>query len=163
MLALNHQMHHWWGKGLWALKCLEVRSDGEEESSVRLQFHWMPSARRMENEYQPWLQRIDLPSEGRKMVEDWKMRKAQLDNPETSTDITTAAINVLTCRPLRSGHTFEIFMEKADARKMKAMVDIQWACIQLASMSGAAGCPEFLIDSDDEDEADFGWVEISSA
>ncbi|KAI2615692.1 hypothetical protein GGR54DRAFT_265245 [Hypoxylon sp. NC1633] len=108
-----------------------------------------------------WRQKIDLPNEGGKMVEDWKMRKAHLDNPETST--TTAAINVLTCRPLRSGHTFEVSLEKEDAYNMKVMIDIQWACIQLASMSGAAGCPEFIIDSDDDDEADLSWVSASSA
>lgn len=34
---------------------------------------------------------------------------------------------------------------------MRAMLDIQWACVRIASMSGAAGSPDFLIDSDDDD------------
>lgn len=42
-------------------------------------------------------------------------------------------------------------MSAGDADKMKAMVDVQWACMQIASMSGAAGNPEFLVESDDED------------
>ncbi|KAI2626577.1 hypothetical protein GGR54DRAFT_591564 [Hypoxylon sp. NC1633] len=50
----------------------------------------MPSARRKTAESQPWLQKIDLPSEGRKKVEDRQMRKAHFDNPETST--TTAGL-----------------------------------------------------------------------
>ncbi len=53
-------------------------------------------------------------------------------------------------------------MEMEDARKMKEMVDLQWACIQVATMSGAAGCPEFLIDWDKEDDEGIDWAEISS-
>jgi hypothetical protein len=38
------------------------------------------------------------------------------------------------------------------AENMKAMLDLQWACIQISVMSGAAGSPEFLEDDDDDDD-----------
>ncbi len=42
-------------------------------------------------------------------------------------------------------------MDKQDAKNMKEMIDLQWVCISLATMSGAAGDPGFLVDPFDSD------------
>ncbi len=58
-----------------------------------------------------------------------------------------------TNQPLVSGQSFEVVLDTLeDAMKMKKMVDIQWACITIAAMSGAAGPDDF---SDDFSEFDF--------
>ncbi|CAK7224194.1 hypothetical protein SCUCBS95973_005437 [Sporothrix curviconia] len=56
-----------------------------------------------------------------------------------------AAVHAQTGRPLRSGSMASVVLPSlSDALDMKAMLDLQWACIRLASMSGAAGSDDFL-------------------
>jgi len=45
-------------------------------------------------------------------------------------------------------------MASEDAPKMRTMIELQWACLQIGSMSGAAGAPDFLTDHDYFDEED---------
>ncbi len=160
MLCLSPLMHSWWGKGLWAFKCLGIYPDGEK-SKIRLQFHWMPLAKASATALRvPWLEKINLAAgQGKEIAQDWKREMAQR-NSEAAIDSTVAAFSLVTKRLIGSGHTFDISMEAEDAVKMKSMLDLQWASIQLATMSGAAGSPEFLVDSDDEDDdEDVGLVE----
>lgn len=35
---------------------------------------------------------------------------------------------------------------------MKIVLDVQWACIRIASMAGAAGDPDFDCDFDDDEQ-----------
>ena len=39
MLCMNHQLHFWWGKGLFALKCLGITPRLDGNSTVLIQFH----------------------------------------------------------------------------------------------------------------------------
>jgi len=48
-------------------------------------------------------------------------------------------------------------MAPEEAENMRAMVDIQWAFIQIAAMSGAAGSADFLIEPEEEDPNEF-WA-----
>ncbi len=81
------------------------------------------------------------------MVEEWN-RRPEPDYAESEPSAGgIAAVETSTYR-----HTFELSIERADPYKMKQMADLRWATIQLATMSGAAGDPDFLIQSDDEDE-----------
>ncbi len=158
MLCLNTQMHRWWGECLWALKCLGVDSiQSDEEAVITLQFYWMPSTSRSGTSGKPWERKIDLAAgEGEKMVHEWK-QKLQLGYSEAEGAATRiGAFNIITGRRLQSGHTFELSMKREDAPKMKQMVDLQWASIQLATMSGAAGQPEFLVHRGDEDDSEEG-------
>lgn len=41
-----------------------------------------------------------------------------------------------------------------DAVKMKAMIDLKWGCIQIASMLGATGSDDFLWGANDDDDDD---------
>lgn len=157
MISLSPQLHAWWSKGMCAFKCLEVRPAGQNEAVLVLQFHWMPSSKPSSASVgeQPWAQQIDLAAgEGKAVVGEWQAARQQLNDTEAATSNTVTAVNCQTGQPLRSGQTVEIRLPAADASNMQAMIDIQWACIQLATMSGAAGSPDFLVDSDDDEDDD---------
>jgi len=42
MLLLNRQLHKWWLKCYFGIKCLGVIRLSGEQSEIQLQFHWMP-------------------------------------------------------------------------------------------------------------------------
>ncbi|KAF4468750.1 hypothetical protein FALBO_4355 [Fusarium albosuccineum] len=46
--------------------------------------------------------------------------------------------------PLESGHVFTVTMPALDAQRFKDMIQLQWSCILLSAMAGAAGNPELL-------------------
>lgn len=56
--------------------------------------------------------------------------------------------------PLGTGHTFDIFMRTEEANNMKVMIDIQWAMIRLAAISGVARAWK----TDDYDDISSGRV-----
>lgn len=47
-----------------------------------------------------------------------------------------------------SGQIIKIYMAFDDCMKMEAMVDLQWTAIQIATMAGAAGDPDFFDQED---------------
>lgn len=156
MISMNKQMHKWWANAHFALKCLGIFPDGEDLWVVRLQFCWM-KRQGMRNPSQE----IDLTIDGFKKFVNGSMRYYGDANQHEGEAIVAAA-DASSNRPLCSGRIFEIRMgpsEKLEmsaqemAEKMKAMLDFQWACIQISVMSGGAGSPEFLED-DDEDNDD---------
>ncbi len=135
-------MHRWWGKALWALKYLGIEGS-EEESTITLQFFWMPSTGTTRDAGKPWDRKVYREGEAREVVEEWR-NKTLLDEPEVlEGDGNISAVNAKTFRALQSGHTIELSMTRAEAFNMKAMVELQWAMIKIATMSGAAGDPEF--------------------
>ena len=76
-----------------------------------------------------------------------------------------AAADAVSSRRLKTGRVVEIRMPSTDAQKMQAMIDLQWACLPIASMSGAADWEDFFAADDDDDDA-FGarvvaeWMEV---
>lgn len=67
----------------------------------------------------------------------------------------------LSC-PLLSGHTFHVEMPAEDAGRFKDMLDLQWACIVVAALSGAAEHPHLLPDHPrwgDPDMRTLAWVD----
>ncbi len=50
---------------------------------------------------------------------------------------------------------------REDAHRMKDMLDIQWACIRIASMSGAAGNPSYTHDPDDDNDDDDAAAQLA--
>ncbi|KIH89702.1 hypothetical protein SPBR_07341 [Sporothrix brasiliensis 5110] len=66
------------------------------------------------------------------------------------------ATNIRTSRAVETGDCFSVTLPTMEeAFKMKAMIDIQHAYLRMASLSGAAGDPDFLKHSlDDWDEGD---------
>jgi len=167
MISMNKQMHKWWANAHFALKCLGICPDGEDLWVVRLQFCWM-KRQSMRNPYQE----IDLTTDELKKFVNGSTGYYGDANQHEGEAIVAAA-DASSNRPLCSGRIFEIRMgpsEKLEmsaqemAENMKAMLDFQWACIQISVMSGAAGSPEFLEDGDDDDATDArvrAWLETT--
>lgn len=88
--------------------------------------------------------------------EDANAPGAAVPNGPNSNDGIVAAVDTRTSRPLRSGTMVSVSLSAlTDACNMKAMLDLQWACINIACMSGAAGSDDFL----GSDEHDFFFYE----
>jgi hypothetical protein len=138
MISLNRQLDFWWGQAKFALRCqgIDLSSVDESKSKIRLQFHWMAAHRG--DPSQPI--GLDEPT----------VRDMLLSMREYGTGPISAA-NAISNRPVLSGHCFEIEMESSKAKKMKYMVDLQWALIRISAMSGAAESPELLQDPNDPD------------
>lgn len=144
MICLNRQLHAWWGRGYFAFKCLGVTpvevggGDSGLPSIVELQFHWMPLQPTGKATDGQWMQ--DVPNDGRReWVRDWEQ------SPRYGGGGAVAAAHATTSRLVQTGHVICIAMPSLeDGLRMKSMIDIQWACIRMASMSGAAGDPEFI-------------------
>ncbi|KAJ4271932.1 hypothetical protein NW762_000641 [Fusarium torreyae] len=150
MLCLNRQLHFWWAQKFLAFKCLGITSGTNNTSTVEFQFNWMlRDKRNPKQEMQLYGDNNDFM----KMVERVKDFNAEGNPAHVSLDKLgqVAATRVDSGIPIRSGHVFYVVMPDKDALKFKAMMDLQWACIVVAGMSGAAGSPDLLIDPDDDE------------
>ncbi|CAK7246405.1 MAG: hypothetical protein STHCBS139747_008035 [Sporothrix thermara] len=151
MLCLNRQLHDWWRRGYFAFRCLGVTPTavvGDTQGAiVSLKFHWMPRQVTGAAASGQWKQKA--PSSGhRQWVQDWNQRpRYGGGGAVVDKDGVVAAAYATTSRLVQSGHIIKVPMPSMeDGLGMKAMLDIQWACIRIASMSGAAGDLEFLKD-----------------
>ncbi|CAK7199632.1 hypothetical protein SEUCBS139899_002315 [Sporothrix eucalyptigena] len=172
MICLNKQLHSWWARGHFAFKCLgvlpeaealtrEAGTGGDVRCIVKLQFHWLPLQPLGKAVEGQWLK--PLPNADREAwVRDWEQRSID-SGPQVKGEDSgfVAAIHAATSRLVQTGHVINIVTASMeDGLRMKAMFDIQWACIRIASMSGAAGDPTFVhnpfddLDSDSMAEAD---------
>ncbi|KAL6696313.1 hypothetical protein J3F84DRAFT_373689 [Trichoderma pleuroticola] len=150
MLSLHPSLHHWWGKCFFGIKCLGIMPHDDEYSKVQVQFYWMPHHTRKPNDLvmQPYLNVIQ------------ELLQSPV-NEQASLAITTD-MRRDSGRELETGQTFEILVENDDAQKMKTMLDVQWAMVRLAAMSGAAQAWE--LDDDPDDPGEIGdVVDISTA
>ncbi|UPK91474.1 hypothetical protein LCI18_002409 [Fusarium solani-melongenae] len=72
-------------------------------------------------------------------------------------------VNVEHGHPLRSGHLFTVKRSTETIESFRQMIDLQWALIRAAAMSGAALAPELLAPellvgpNDDDDDDDYGF------
>jgi hypothetical protein len=159
MLALNRQLHKWWAKCYFAFRCLGITPQSEGQSIIQLQFCWMKqqkpikAKRKGKNQHDSnhWIREIDPDSDNnKKLVEDWKAQ-IHAGVPDACEAGVVWATDANSHQPLLSGHTLKIQMATEDALNMKAMIDLRWACIQMATMSGAAGWPDFWVEEDDDE------------
>ena len=171
MLSLNSQLHTWWSRGMFAFKCLGVTPvlDGSHSATVTLQFYWMPVQKEKvqrvtmaQSRSTSW-ENVVSDGDRRAFVEEWETTWKHKSYGSVAESVTVArdqpppgviaAPVATTSRLVQTGHVVDISMSTMqDGLNMKAMVDVQWACICLASMSGAAGDPDFLRDNDDYDD-----------
>ncbi|KAF5021711.1 hypothetical protein F66182_6238 [Fusarium sp. NRRL 66182] len=158
MVCLNHQLHFWWSKGYFAFKCLGVEpvESGEDEQGddmrVDLQFQWMPKLIE-------WFgQEVQLSGRGNNFDAfiDQLHNHHDAGHPAAIPTKGNVEAKLSSGEPLESGHVFCVHMKKEEAAKFKDMIDLQWACIQLFAMCGAAGLD--LLPDDDKDP-DVGRVE----
>ncbi|PHH58751.1 hypothetical protein CDD82_2736 [Ophiocordyceps australis] len=141
ILSLSPQLHRWWTQGRWAFKLEgliptgQVSSDGQELVKVRLIFHWITV--RGKQPYLPVVPSVELAN--------------QMLNT-CDKDFTPWAIRYDTGRPVLTGDVVDIAMTSPEADKMAVVIKVQWAALQIASMSGAADVPDELMDPFDPGE-----------
>ena len=132
----------------------------EGQSIIQLQFCWMKQQRprkakrkgKNQHDSNHWIREIDPESdESKKLVEDWKAKIHAGVADACEVGVVSGA-DASSHLPLLSGHTLNMQMATDDAINMKVMIDLQWACIQIATMSGAAGWPDFWVEEDDHDD-----------
>lgn len=170
MLSLNPFLHALWARGVFALKCLGVApAPANQGAVVSIQFHWMPMEQKRStsahahavwnepvaaSDRTAWLRRSETRTcYGLPAV----VAVDHADDVEAATTLAAAAAITApsgqTGRFLQTGHTVRITLPSIqDGLLMKMVLDVQWACIRMASMSGAAGDPEFFVMPDDDDD-----------
>lgn len=140
MLSLHPLLHIFWGKCLFAIKCLGIipSSDGKN-SIIQLQFHWMPRNIQKNNDLMkpPYKDAIQ------------ELKQGIINGQDTIPGFSVFKND--SARELETGETFQILLETEDAVKMKIVLDVQWAIIKLSALSGAAGDWELESNSDDQE------------
>ncbi|MGE4341380.1 MAG: hypothetical protein AB7E55_36355, partial [Pigmentiphaga sp.] len=152
MLSINPYLHVLWAKPYWAIQCLGIESSSDTMHSVVLAFHWMPRRARERNPDQ----KICLDAGARDcqdMLDALVGEGSYGEGPVPGMQGFANALQHDCFRPIVSGQEFRVMFDTLDdAIKMRKMVDVQWAIVRLAAMSGAAG-PDDL--ADDFSEFDF--------
>lgn len=151
-ICMSPLLHKWWSQAFFGLKCLGILPTDEGTSIVEVQFQWMPRSKRN-------------PMASCSLTEENDMK--MIDEVKAFTDggslpvIPEHSRLDLNC-PLLSGHTFHVEMPPEDAERFKDMLDLQWVCIVIAALSGAAGRPHLLPDHPrwgDPGMRTLAWVE----
>lgn len=137
MLCLHPTLRDWWSKCYFGLKCTGIgptscAGQGLDHNYtgsylVKLQFHWMPRNNGVHPRHytQPCQDTIE------------KM----LQIIEKYDDTISEAHKSSSCC-LETGQIFTLSVSsREDATKMQLMIDIQWANVRLAAMSGLSGKP----------------------
>ncbi|KAL7960641.1 hypothetical protein V8C34DRAFT_276157 [Trichoderma compactum] len=135
MLCLHPTLGDWWSKGFFGLQCTGIGPtscaglgpDHNYTGSylVKLQFHWMPR----NNGVHP----RDYTQPGQDTIRKMLQIKERYD------DTISEAQKSGSCR-LETGQIFTLSVSsREDATKMQQMIDIQWANVRLAAMSGLSG------------------------
>ncbi|KAL2682501.1 hypothetical protein Neosp_006953 [[Neocosmospora] mangrovei] len=128
MLCLNEKLHELWAGGSCAFKGIRVQHLSHRESVVVLEFHWMPKL----DETKPM---VHAELGGKK--NDWT-KMVHVMNQLQASKSPAAANNAPPGLSIPSGKRIDIRMARRDAASFKAMIDLQWACISAAALSGAA-------------------------
>ena len=147
MISLSPTLHHWWARGLWGFKFLS-RQEQNGKWDVEIQFHWMPHPKG--STVHAGRARASVrPQDIIEFNDDFKNGyPAKLEAPPRHVGVN----NIETNRPILTGDIFHIPFETAEeAEKFELMIRMQWAVIQIAAMSGAAGHPEFFDWNDSDD------------
>ncbi|KAL1855871.1 hypothetical protein VTK73DRAFT_8451 [Phialemonium thermophilum] len=169
MVCLNAQLHRWWSKCYFGFRCLGILPPGSDHdtlSTVKLQFCWVKSLSKIAMEQAAGgglavspntfdVERGDPTiDQARALVTSWRegLEAGAFPSQKCSARSSGAigAPEPVSCLPTLSGRTVYIRLPTEEAFQMKAMVDVQWACIQLATLSGAAEEPIFWLDDGDK-------------
>ncbi|KAF4968795.1 hypothetical protein FSARC_3822 [Fusarium sarcochroum] len=147
MLCLDRHLRFWWSRGHLAFKCLgSIPIAGDESMvTVTLQFNWM--LRDMLRDRIKPSRDMNLHGDNNdfmEMVERVRVFQAE-GNP---VQVPHSSFGI------KSGHLIHVVMPATDAPKFKAAMDLQWACIKIASISGASNYPDLLPDHDDWEGVD---------
>lgn len=131
MLSLTPALHDFWSRAFFGLKRLGFNpsmKNGRTMATVKIQFVWLP---RMA--YKTFLNKVELQDQD-PFNESSLISK--LRNHTVPSDL--YMVNTQSKVSIQTGQTFEVCLELSDALNLIRMLDIQWALIRLAAMSGAA-------------------------
>ncbi|KAI8667448.1 HNHc domain-containing protein [Fusarium sp. Ph1] len=127
-LCLNEKVHELWARGSCAFKGIRVQHLNHRESVVVLEFHWMP---KLENT-KPM---VHAELGGKK--NDWT-KMANTMHQLHASKLPAATTKAQQGLSIPSGKRIDIRMARTEAANFKAMIDLQWACITAAALSGVA-------------------------
>ncbi|KAG5748537.1 hypothetical protein H9Q70_008787 [Fusarium xylarioides] len=151
-ICLNHQLHFWFDHKLIGLKFLGSLPihDKPPTSEVEIQFHWMMRDIRKRT------RKMDIGTEHDSFMNMAETVRTFRDNgypaPQLpSQDGIVGAFNAVDGIPLISGRVIKLILPSEDVSKLQTALDIQWACVNIASMAGSAGWPEYTSDFDDDE------------
>ncbi|KAM7197636.1 hypothetical protein V8F20_006526 [Naviculisporaceae sp. PSN 640] len=180
IICLSPVLHTLWAKCFWCFQFLEIIPGMSENDNaiIRLVFRWTKqrhhqrklntSKSRQEaidiDKY--WSRDIEFANDGiLNFIKEWRDQREYGGRDTLGFGGVVAAADAANLRGLQSGHVVQFKMPLRDCIRMKAVVDLQYACIQIAGMSGAADDPAFLEwEEDSVDEDKFGvsvdaWLE----
>lgn len=144
LLAIHPYLHALWGEQRWGIECTgitpttpvgaDTNREGGGQHAVHLTFHWLPQSDGDDH------RTIDFgPSaEGFQVLLD-DLREQRQRAPsygEKHAEYTAAEREAILSIP--SGRTFEVTVDtEDDAKKMRAMIDLQWTMVRIAALSGS--------------------------
>lgn len=125
MLCLGEKLREMWKRGSCAFKAVKIQHVNRSQSAVVLEFHWMPEQKKTKP-------MVHANLEGKQ--NDWTKMANVMHRLNTCSLSITAAQSELS---IPSGKRIEVQMRRREAFNFKAMIDLQWACITAAALSGA--------------------------
>lgn len=152
MLPISPQLHRYWSKPYWAIKFIGITPlyQGPEEADVKqivtMRFQWL----RHKNGDPKRHINVDNNNDCQIMLDGLASDSITCLGFEGMVTAHCGRSN----QPIVSGQDFNVVLDTVeDADKMKKMLEIQWACITIAAMCGAAGPRDDS--NDDLSEFDF--------
>ncbi len=149
MLSISPELHRYWSSACWGLKSMGLRpQQGSAKWAITLRFQWLLFPLKVDpmkvididpdsNDYQGWLLRLRAPGEGQ--------------HPELPGYVKASSRH--SHQPLAAGQHFDVVLGNYnEAVEMERMINIQWACVTVAAMGGAAGPTDL---EDDFSEFDY--------
>ncbi|PKK40956.1 hypothetical protein CI102_15192, partial [Trichoderma harzianum] len=144
LLSLNHQLHHWFDKGMMALKPLRKLDDG----TVQVQLHWLKTSE---------LKPTQVFNKNMKIQN--AVDSAGIGENQSWGTITAHRQSGL---PLQTGQVFNLTAKIPDHIPNMEFLQLSWDLLRVAAICGAAE-PSDLSDFDDDDDDNGYEVETSSA
>lgn len=171
MLCLNPTLNDWWGRAYFGFKYLGAYPIPEQEntSSIKLQLVWMP--RHVNNgeslkTIKPEEQRDPHTQFSQTLIHyhGWGSTSCPVSNCTTCAHVKRVmSQDVQTSHPVLTGSIFRVTRDTDHVEMFKRVIDIQWAIICAASLSGRAQDVELHLDQDEDEqgqEASLGGEEI---
>lgn len=170
MLCLNPMLHDWWSRAYFGFKFLGATPIPEKpesttskpsppKSSVKLQLVWMPrniqsglatEVIMLEEEHGP---NRRLPT---LVTHHHGGSPGTCFTPECGTCIEVNRViahNVKTNRPVWTGSIFHVTRVTTEVPLFQRMIEVQWAIICAAALSGRAQDPDLFLRRDEDDPA----------
>lgn len=157
MICLDERLRRYWTMTYFALKCVGIDDHDENEAIVKLRFHWIPRGKNLNARCSV----IGPDNDLEKMINFAKTFSENDNQPPEWSHGTLYKLHD-DGTPLVSGDLFEVRMPMDDAVRFRDMLELQWACMILASLSGSAEALDLSPDPRTEYDSELrtlDWVE----